>query len=268
MTRQWLSILLLFRTFLASKAFLHSFATFRRIETRFICYSQTPSEKLVQDAKAMLEKARLLREGLPENKVVPPTTSPWNVPDGPHAAIGYRLYMDIGREPGTWMDPRWGASGKRIEFTLDANFMIDEAADPDTVQGMVNDNFGGKSLPVLMVRTAENARLRGGFDKMKCKNGGYRIDVSSNAQKSNTLRFFVRVDGTRQGDFGDIYIPPGNLYFSLPVFGADASQLSRKEGIVTVRQTGWNTGWRRQESRIVGVFRAVPINDARRLDTF
>ncbi len=251
-----------------SKAFLPAFS--RRTETKSICYSQSPSEKLVQDAKAMLEKARLLREGLPEDKVVSPskTPSPWNVPDGPQAATGYRLYIDIGREPGTWMDPRWGVSGKRIELTLDVNFMIDETADSETVQGMVKDNLGGTSLPVMMLRTAESARLRGGFDKMKCNNGGYRIDVSSNPQKSNTLRLFVRAEGTLQGDFGDIYIPQGNLYFSLPAFGDDASQLSRKEGIVTVRQMGWNTGWRREESRIVGVFRALPINDARRLDKF
>ncbi|KAL3791061.1 hypothetical protein ACHAW5_002838, partial [Stephanodiscus triporus] len=32
---------------------------------------------------------------------------------------GYQLYLDIGREPGTWMDPRWGASGRRVELTLD-----------------------------------------------------------------------------------------------------------------------------------------------------
>eukprot|EP00956_Cyclotella_meneghiniana_P008937 scaffold12269_cov41-Cyclotella_meneghiniana.AAC.3 len=32
--------------------------------------------------------------------------------------------VDIGREPDTWMDPRWGASGHRIEFTLDVSFPI------------------------------------------------------------------------------------------------------------------------------------------------
>ena len=225
---------------------------------------------MIQDAKAMLEKARLLREGLPETTIVPSTirSSPWNVAENPEPAIGYRLYIDIGREPGTWMDPRWGASGKRIEFSLDVSFMIEAQADPETVQGMVKDNFGGKSLPVYMLQTAENARLRAGFDKMKCYNSGYRIDLSSDPRKSNTLRLFVRVEGTRQGDFGDVTIPSGNLYLSLPAFGNDASQLSKKEGIVTVRQMGWKTGWRREESRIVGVFRAVPINDARRLDKF
>ena len=34
----------------------------------------------------------------------------------------YRQYNDIGREDGTWMDPKWGASGRRIEFTVDVCF--------------------------------------------------------------------------------------------------------------------------------------------------
>lgn len=218
----------------------------------------------------MLEQARLLREGLPEEKIVSSTTrpSPWNVAESQEIAIGYRLYIDIGREPGTWMDPRWGASGKRIECTLDVNFMIKSQADPETVQSMAKDNLGGKSLPVFTLQTAEYARLRAGFDKMKCSNGGYRIDLANDPRKSNTLRAFVRVNGTQQGDFGDVSIPSGNLYLSLPAFGNDVSQLSKKEGVVTVRQMGWKTGWRREESRIVGVFRAVPIRDARRLDKF
>jgi hypothetical protein len=65
----------------------------------------------------------------------------------------------------------------------------------------------------------------------------------------------------------DIFIPMGCLYFSIPCFGG-ASQISSKEGIVTIRQTGWHTGWRREESRIVGTFRAVPIDQAIKKDGF
>ena len=43
---------------------------------------------------------------------------------------------------------------------------------------------------------------------------------------------------------------------------------SSKEGVVTVRQMGWHTGWRRDESRIVGTFRAVPIDKAKQKDGF
>lgn len=269
-----LKLLVLIVTLPTSRAFFPAFVSSRieKSNSRIICSTQlSSSEELIQYANEMLEQARQIREGLPEETSIVNATirsSPWNVAERQQAGHGYRLYFDIGREPGTWMDPRWGASGKRIEFTLDVRFLTEAKADPETVQGMVKDNLGGTSLPAFMLQTAEQARLRAGFDEMKCKNGGYRIDLSNNQRNSNTLRCFVRVDGTRQGDYGDINIPPGNLYLSLPVFGNDPSQLSKKEGIVTVRQMGWKTGWRREESRIVGVFRAVPIGNARRMDKF
>ena len=36
----------------------------------------------------------------------------------------YRIYVDIGQEPGTWMEPQWGASGAHIEFTVDVEFVV------------------------------------------------------------------------------------------------------------------------------------------------
>ena len=68
--------------------------------------------------------------------------------------------------------------------------------------------------------------------------------------------------------YSDIFVPNGCLYFSLPCFGNSISQLSTREGPVTVRQIGWHTGWRREESRIVGTFRAVPIEKAQARDGF
>lgn len=202
----------------------------------------------------------------------------------PKNSVGYRLYIDIGREEGTWMDPRWGASGKRIEFTTDVSFVLpssssnDDDTDIDTnidislaskeiIENMVKDNLSGKSTSVRILNSAPKGRLRNGFDDMNTYGGGYRIDVMKN--NSNTARFYISVNGTEEkSTYGDIYIPKGNLYFSLPCFGNNVKSLSSKEGIVTVRQFGWHTGWRREESRIVGVFRAVPIDKAMRMDGF
>jgi hypothetical protein len=165
------------------------------------------------------------------------------------------------------MDPRWGASGKRIEFTLDVRFAATALASEEVKQLMVKDNFGGKSSPVYILQTAENARLRNGYEKMKCFGGGYRIDTDA---KNAVARFYVRLEGTpdESSSYGDVSIPAGCLYFSIPVFGGSISQLSSKEGLITVRQVGWHTGWRREESRIVGTFRAKPIQDAKRRDKF
>jgi hypothetical protein len=84
------------------------------------------------------------------------------------------------------------------------------------------------------------------------------------------MQFTIELTSTLR----DISIPKGRLYFSLPSFPRgdrnDPSNmlLSTKEGIISVREMGWHTGWRRQESRIVGVFRAVPIEKARRIDAY
>jgi len=213
-------------------------------------------------------------------------SSPWNLPTLDHsntnseaaaaaaAAVDYRLYVDIGREEGSWMDPRWGASGRRIELTLDVRLdPTQQRVSSEIASRMVSDNWGGNRSPVHRLESAPWARLRNGFDRMKCEGGAYRIDdggggnssSSVSSSSSGTARFYLDVEGKTDGD---VSIPPGCLYFSLPVFNGSVRQLSTKEGIVSVRQMGWHTGWRREESRIVGVFRAVPIDKAKRMDGF
>ena len=110
--------------------------------------------------------------------------------------------------------------------------------------------------------------------------GGYCIDFNNSSNNSvllsSTLRFYIQVDGTAESStaaYGDVSIPKGWLYFALPCYigsgsGGGVGQLSSKERIVTIRQIGWNSGWRREENRILGVFCALPINEARKHDKF
>jgi hypothetical protein len=240
---------------------------------------------LKDEAERLFSQARALRADLPLEPEPTSTTtdtaspaaatrrSPWTLPpqqpDDPDG-VAYRLDIDIGRESGTWMDPRWGASGRRMEFTVDVCFLAAVVAAPEIQKLAVQDNILGakRSSAVYTLQTAENARLRNGFERMKCHGGGYRIDTDG--KKNTVVRFFIQVDGTmaETATYGDVSIPPGCLYFSLPIFGGSLSQLSSKEGPVTVRQIGWHTGWRREESRIVGTFRVKPMQDAQRRDKF
>jgi hypothetical protein len=236
---------------------------------------------LREEAKQLLEKARAIRSELPEqvaqttaqDKMHPQVSSRWNVQPESSNGVDYRLYVDIGREEGTWMDSRWGASNRRIEFSLDVKFMTPSEnenaylANKEERGRMVKDNFGGTRSDVYKLKSANVARLRNGFDEVNTHGGAFRLDTATNG--GYTARFYVQTDGTpEQGSsYGDVSIPKGCLHFSLPAFGGVA-HLSKKEGIVTVRQTGWHTGWRREESRIVGTFRAVPIDDAKRRDRF
>lgn len=187
----------------------------------------------------------------------------------------FRLYLDIGRESGTWMDPRWGASGRRIECTMDVSFGdSSESASDDITVGLIKTVTSKSSTlsEVCRMQYAPYARLRRGFDKMVIDDGGYCIE-SAPSSPSSTLRFCVSVGGATEGD---VSIPEGKLYFALPYFGrvkggddgSTTMNLSSKEGTITVKQMGWHTGWYREESRILGVFRAVPLEKARERDKF
>jgi len=259
------------------------------ITVRDAADSSDSSSSSSQEAQQLLEKAKALRREIDQRtsdkrrtstqaSVAPKLTSKWSLPaltnDEMQNVADYRLYIDIGREPGTWMDPRWGASGRRIEFTLDVRFTQDTHVSDDFQKAMVKDNLGGQRTAVQRLDTADFARLRQGFDQLKCYGGAYRLDVQGGGV--STARFHVKMDGTKESqiDFGDLFIPQGYLYFSLPAFGTSLfgknknNNLSTKEGPVTVRQMGWHTGWRREESRIVGTFKAVPIETARKRDGF
>jgi len=271
------------------------------------------------EAERLLAKAKAIRESLPDtaaatddgastsnsnesttatrqggNRIV----SKFSLPSPQSSESNFRLYIDIGRESGTWMDPRWGASGRRIECTLDIAFprpstsateegatTIPQPATEEITAGLIKTVTTKSSTlsPVYKLQSAPFARLRGGFDEMKIIDGGYCVESSATASlsSSSTLRFCIDVVGTTDLD---VTIPEGKLYFALPYFGlrtergggggGDDSQstskmeLSNKEGTITVKQMGWHTGWYREESRILGVFRAVPLEKARGRDKF
>eukprot|EP00956_Cyclotella_meneghiniana_P013157 scaffold18839_cov61-Cyclotella_meneghiniana.AAC.3 len=121
------------------------------------------------------------------------------------------------------------------------------------------------------MKYAPYARLKRGFDKMAILDGGYCIETTTSSNRvssSSTLRFCISVTGTDDDCngsslYGDVSIPKGNLYFAIPYFGIRSKDgkmaVSTKEGTVTVKQMGWHTGWRREESRILGMFRMQQI---------
>jgi hypothetical protein len=64
------------------------------------------------------------------------------------------------------MDPRGGARGKLIQFTIDADFFTSDGgeasiASSDVAERMVKDNFGGTSSPVYVLNLSPNAHLQG-----------------------------------------------------------------------------------------------------------
>ena len=76
----------------------------------------TEAEKLMAKAKAIREsipistnepKSTSLNQETKVNKILSEFSLPQQSLDDD--SNNYRIYLDIGREKGTWMDPRWGA---------------------------------------------------------------------------------------------------------------------------------------------------------------
>eukprot|EP00241_Pyramimonas_parkeae_P019858 CAMPEP_0114292512 /NCGR_PEP_ID=MMETSP0059-20121206/9103_1 /TAXON_ID=36894 /ORGANISM="Pyramimonas parkeae, Strain CCMP726" /LENGTH=157 /DNA_ID=CAMNT_0001414169 /DNA_START=395 /DNA_END=868 /DNA_ORIENTATION=- len=125
--------------------------------------------------------------------------------------------MDIGREKNTWMDPRWAASGKRMEIPLMIEFKKNGIVQPLGV---------------------------GAYVQMKTTATG------TWSMQRDTLSFNVEVSGFQRGD---VSIPPGKMFFSVPAWG---SVLSRDKGIITINQRRFFV---RQEYRIVGRFKPEKV---------
>ena len=112
---------------------------------RTIIYQQSSSlhaQNNNNSAEQLLAKAKAIRESIPSTTDDTKSSANGIITDDPTANVqnefalpqsrddspgystnnNYKLTVDIGRESGTWMDPRWGASGRRIEFTVHWKF--------------------------------------------------------------------------------------------------------------------------------------------------
>ena len=117
---------------------------------------------------------------------------------------------------------------------------------------------------VLILEVMESKQHVSASLSAELQNKGRRTGRSS---KRVCERYYGQALLTTISCHRDVSIPEGCLYFSLPCFGG-VSNLSTKEGIVSVRQMGWHTGWRREESRIIGTVYASPIEIAIKRDKF
>ena len=148
----------------------------------------------------------------------------------------YLLTLDLGREFGTWMDPRWGNSGLRL----------------------------GLSVAVELQRSGQLVPLATSpYCDLGLKAGK---DTWSHGLSDNTLRLTLTLGKRLQR--GDVYLDEGTkLYLALgawraPQEGGGASaqaetlRLSKQRGTVCVRQRRMLV---RLEQRLVGRFTAAEV---------
>jgi hypothetical protein len=168
------------------------------------------------EAERLRRQAKEIRDSLSKstntsvevggNRMLSATESLFRIPvKNADLGVEYRLDFDIGREAGTWMDPRWGASGKRIPWTLDVLFTSIQLSPEDERYKRIKLVYKNDAI-VRSLETASAGRLRQGFDSMPVYPGAYYVDVSD---KGQTCRFVIPVDGTpeRGGSYGYVLNP-------------------------------------------------------------
>ena len=144
----------------------------------------------------------------------------------------WRVSLDIGQEKGTWMPPRWGASGVRALATPVLSFQAEGR--------LVLEDSGPWDHLTVQWCTADDGSI-----------GRWMVDDNSKAT------FFLEHEGLERKD---VRLEPGKLYCTA---GAWGDVLARRGGL-TIKQKKF--GWMpflptaNEASFIVGVFRAARLD--------
>ena len=143
-------------------------------------------------------------------------------PPAPGAALEgtrLRLSLDVGRDPGTWMPPQWGLSGRRLCFDV-----------------AVELRAGGECVPVAV----------GAFAGARFGAGRWSVGDAADADE---LRLELPLLEPLQR--GDVLLTE-RLFLRTRAWGAQV----QRRGTLLLRQSRWLV---RQEFRLVGTFAAETL---------
>ncbi|EKX40262.1 hypothetical protein GUITHDRAFT_75776 [Guillardia theta CCMP2712] len=150
-----------------------------------------------------------------------------NLQVDPLAGTRWLLKLDIGREPGTWMDARWGASGQRVRVAIAVEMQRDGSVRP------VEYQYG--LLRTLTTPEGSSFRVKGSFP-------------------NEVLEFSIRHGGLPESKTGcDVSLPEGEIFMSIGTLGNKLGSRGR----MSIEQYRFFV---RRERRIVGTFTAERID--------
>jgi len=131
--------------------------------------------------------------------------------DGTH----WKIMLNIGREPGTWMSKTWGVSGDRLLLNLEVCFEGQQLYERDDfLMGIGN----AKVCRVVHHELSIAPTLMEGSRQVTLKDGGWRIAKGEGPLGTDLLRFFIETDSEIRHSGGDVYVPPGRIYCSCGFF--------------------------------------------------
>ena len=124
----------------------------------------------------------------------------------------WKIVFNLGREPGTWMPPTWGASGERLRFTVVVDLLDENLNDrEDFLEGMA----GAKKLRVLeaWIGPTFDDSYHGRRTLRVSPTGGYKVVQGAGPLGTDVFRFYIEAEEPfRASPASDVSCPRGRIY--------------------------------------------------------
>jgi hypothetical protein len=130
----------------------------------------------------------------------------------------WKLSLDIGREPGTWMPKDWGVSGERLKLNLEFEFTENQLYDREEFLGGIGD------ARILQVKGNEMTlapSLTEGSRKIRVLDGGWRVAKGQGPMGTDLVRFYIETEELISRKGKDIYLKPGRIYCNAGYFATN-----------------------------------------------
>lgn len=137
----------------------------------------------------------------------------------------WKIALDIGREPGTWMPADWGVSGQRLNLQLEIQFRDEYVMDREDFLG----DRGGKRLHVIQNDGVFGPGLESSAKHVRFGDGAWTISRGEGPAGTDLLRLYFELE--ERVDRGDLYCPAGRIYLTCGYFDIAHRGHSRKRDL-------------------------------------
>lgn len=197
----------------------------------FPTVSTPPAKQVVGDLYADMEsqqieslmKARMERDKLHFLDPVVPVKSSSLLKESPAAAnlklldnTRWRLMLNVGREPGTWMPKTWGVSGDRLRMHMELEFSPEQLYEREE---FLNGVSGAKVLKIVHGVGDLAPSMQHGGKQVRLKGtGGWRVAPNEGPMGTSVLRFYFDLEEETRHPGSDVYCPAGRIYCTCGYF--------------------------------------------------
>jgi len=145
----------------------------------------------------------------------------------------WRLCMNVGRVPGTWMPKTWGASGDKLHLKVEVEFTRDELYEREDFFDGISDR--SKVLRVVHNEASLAPCMTEGGRTVKVSDGGWKVCPGEGPLGTHVLRFYFDVQEEARHLGSDVYLPKGRVFGTCGYFpmidraNVDGRRTSKRE---------------------------------------